>query len=81
MEVTRKCLYVNQKYYILKMNKSIVVVGGIAVTVTGAGFDSSHVVKLDGSAICKTQSVSLTNIICVLPAVSVALALLECIDG
>ena len=55
------------------------VVGGIAVTVTGAGFDSSHVVKLNGSDICKTQSVSLTNIICVLPAVSVALAMLKCV--
>ena len=41
------------------------------MTVTGAGFDSSHVVKLDGSDICETQSVSLTNIICVVPAVSV----------
>ena len=50
----------------------IVVVGGIAVTVTGAGFDSSHLVKLDGSNICETQSVSLSNIICVLPAVSVS---------
>ena len=41
------------------------------MTVTGAGFDSSHVVKLGGSAICEKQSVSLTNIICVVPAVSV----------
>ena len=50
---------------------TIVVVGGIAVTVTGAGFDSSHVVKLNESDICKMKSVSLTNIICVVPAVSV----------
>ena len=50
----------------------IVVLGGIAVTVTGAGFDSSHVVTLGGSDICKTQSVSLSNIICLLPAVSVS---------
>ena len=57
------------------------VVGGITVTVTGAGFDSSHVVKLNGSDICKTQSVSLTSIICVLPAVSVALAGLKCVYG
>ena len=64
----------------MKIIKSIVIIGGIAVTVTGAGFDSSHVVKLDGSDVCKTHSVSLTNIICVLPAVSVTLALL-CADG
>ena len=46
------------------------------MTVTGAGFDSSHVVKLDGSDVCKTQSVSLTNIICVVPAVSVGIVAL-----
>ena len=58
------------------------VVGGIAVTVTGAGFNSSHVVKLDGNDICKTQSVNLTNIICVLPAVSIStVALARCSDG
>ena len=51
------------------------------MTVTGAGFDSSHVVKLNGSDICKTQSVSLTNIICVMPAVSIdTVALARCTD-
>ena len=49
------------------------IVGGIAVTVTGAGFDRSNVVKLDGIDICKTESVNLTEIICVLPAVSVGI--------
>ncbi|KAI0230284.1 Fibrocystin-L [Lamellibrachia satsuma] len=42
--------------------------GGIAVTVTGAGFDRSNVVKLDGNYTCEMESVSLTEIICVLPA-------------
>ncbi|KAI0230282.1 Fibrocystin-L [Lamellibrachia satsuma] len=42
--------------------------GGITVTVTGAGFDRSNVVKLDGNDVCETESVSLTEIICVLPA-------------
>ena len=57
------------------------IIGGIAVTVTGAGFDSLHVVKLDGSDICKTRSVSLTNIICVVPAVSVGIVpLARCTD-
>ena len=51
------------------------------MTVTGAGFYSSHVVTLDGSDICKTQSVSLTNIICVVPAVSVGIVpLARCTD-
>ena len=51
------------------------------MTVTGAGFDSSHVVKLDGSDICKTQSVSLTNIICIMPAVSIdTAAVARCTD-
>jgi len=59
-----------------------VIVGGITVTAIGAGFDSSHVVKLDGSDICETQSVSLTNIICVLPAVSIGtVTLARCSGG
>ena len=49
------------------------IVGGIAVTVTGAGFDRSNVVKLDGNDVCEMESVSLTEIICVLPAVSVCI--------
>ena len=49
------------------------IVGGITVTVTGAGFDRSNVVKLDGNDVCETESVNLTEIICVLPAVSVGI--------
>ena len=56
-----------------RYQKTIVIVGGIAVTVTGAGFDRSNVVKLDGNHTCETESVSLTEIICVLPAVSVGI--------
>ena len=44
-------------------------VGGLAVTVAGAGFDRSHVVKM-GVDVCETISVSLTEIVCLVPAVS-----------
>ena len=44
-------------------------VGGLEVTVTGAGFHRSHVVRM-GLDVCETVSVNLTEIICTVPAVS-----------